>query len=75
MLEAACQGNATRVTRTFCVPACLPVLPTPQIDAAARVLDPMVQPLIDAEQAVKRGEEPPQPPFGKFFKDYHETEW
>lgn len=35
----------------------------------------MVQSLVDAEQAVKRGEEPPQPPFGKFFKDYHETEW
>ena len=50
--------------------------PIDEVDAAARILDPV----FSAEERIA-GTEPaagstnPTPAFGKFFKDYHETEW
>jgi NAD(P)-dependent dehydrogenase (short-subunit alcohol dehydrogenase family) len=40
--------------------------PLDEIDAAARVLAPVFEGV---------GERTAPPPFGKFFKDYHQTEW
>ena len=44
--------------------------PIDQIDAAARVLDPIIAPL----RRQQAGEEP-KPPFGVFLKDYERCEW
>ena len=55
--------------------------PLDEIDAAARVLDPVIQPLIDRQAAVATaaatGEvsDVEAPPHGLFFKDFRETEW
>ena len=44
--------------------------PIDEIDAAARVLDPIIAPCRQAEA----GEEP-KPPYGIFLKDYAQCEW
>ena len=44
--------------------------PIDEIDAAARVLDPIIAPL----RRQQAGEEP-KPPFGVFLKDYERCEW
>jgi len=44
--------------------------PLDEIDAAARVLGPIIQPLVDLASG-----HPTEPPQGIFFKDYRETEW
>ena len=67
--------------------------PIDEIDAAARVLDPIFCPALAAElnassSAAATGSTKERPPasdssaddagkllFGRFFKDYHETEW
>lgn len=52
-----------------------------EIDAAARILDPMFAPLIEAAESsggdVEVGEYQGKcsPPFGCFLKDYFVTEW
>ena len=42
------------------------------MDAAARILDPVFGPLIEAAE---RGDGRCEPPYGGFFKDYFSTEW
>lgn len=50
----------------------LPLLfPCLQVDAAARVLDPVIGPLT----ALERGEVGVEPPWGVFLKDYMKCEW
>jgi NAD(P)-dependent dehydrogenase (short-subunit alcohol dehydrogenase family) len=44
--------------------------PLDEVDAASRVLDPVIQPLVD--RAANRNVEPP---FGIFLKDYNKCEW
>jgi hypothetical protein len=43
-----------------------------QIDAAARILDPILAPLVDAESRTDRT---CSPPYGCFLKDFFVTEW
>jgi NAD(P)-dependent dehydrogenase (short-subunit alcohol dehydrogenase family) len=45
--------------------------PIDEIDAAARVLDPVIAPLL----AKQRGAEVVEPPWGFFLKDYQKCEW
>lgn len=54
--------------------------PLDEIDAAARVLDPVIQPLVDEAAAARTAAETGEvvtvvPPHGLFFKDFRETEW
>jgi hypothetical protein len=44
--------------------------PIDEQDAASRVLDPVIAPLL----ALQRGE-PVEPPWGHFLKDYQKCEW
>ena len=44
--------------------------PLDEIDAAARVLDPILSPLAAAQHG-----QPCCPPFGAFLKDYFASEW
>jgi len=44
--------------------------PLDEIDAAARVLDPIIAPI----RRFEAGEEP-KPPFGQFLKDFEVCEW
>lgn len=46
--------------------------PLDEVDAAARVLDPVIAPLADAEA---RGDGTAAPTYGAFLKDYFSTEW
>ena len=49
----------------------LPLYPNPnQVDAAARVLDPIIAPLRRQAAGQKA-----DPPFGCFLKDYAKCEW
>ncbi|RYE84791.1 MAG: hypothetical protein EOO65_01655 [Methanosarcinales archaeon] len=47
--------------------------PIDEIDAAARILDPVFQPLKDAEPP--EGDGTCAPVFGAFLKDYFQSEW
>ena len=53
--------------------------PLDEIDAAARILDPMLGPLRAAEERAHAGGGTHaalcSPPFGCFLKDYFPTEW
>mmetsp|Transcript_20613 Transcript_20613/g.41809 ORF Transcript_20613/g.41809 Transcript_20613/m.41809 type:complete len:718 (-) Transcript_20613:61-2214(-) len=44
--------------------------PLDEVDAAARVLDPIIAPLVDIAQGEK-----PEPLFGVFLKDFFKCEW
>ena len=44
--------------------------PLDEVDAAARILDPVFAPLLDAEAG-----RPCRPVYGAFLKDYHSIEW
>ena len=44
-----------------------------EIDAAARVLDPLLAPVAEAAQPGADGF--CSPVYGAFYKDYHVTEW
>eukprot|EP00965_Chrysotila_dentata_P260358 6213876-Pleurochrysis_carterae.AAC.3 len=44
--------------------------PIDEIDAAARVLDPIIAPLRRFEAGLE-----PKPPYGQFLKDYEQCEW
>ncbi len=44
--------------------------PLDEVDAAARILDPMFAPLIDAENGKEC-----RPTYGAFLKDYFGVEW
>ena len=46
--------------------------PLDEIDAAARILDPIFAPLAAAAAA---GSRVVRAPYGAFLKDYHATEW
>jgi NAD(P)-dependent dehydrogenase (short-subunit alcohol dehydrogenase family) len=46
--------------------------PLDEIDAAARILDPIIHPLLLAEQSA---DGKCQPPYGCFLKDYFVSEW
>ena len=47
--------------------------PLDEIDAAARVLDPILEPLAEAQSAA--GDGFCCPVYGGFYKDYRVTEW
>ena len=47
--------------------------PLDEIDAAARILDPVLAPLAEAQAEGSGGL--CRPPYGTFFKDYFSTEW
>ena len=53
--------------------------PIDEIDAAARILDPIMTSVNDNEGGNdgdgKDGKKKHKPMYGKFLKDYHETEW
>ena len=46
--------------------------PLDEIDAAARILDPVLAPL---GEAAGRGDGVCEPQWGAFLKDYHTVEW
>ena len=46
--------------------------PLDEIDAAARILDPVLAPLAEAQ---RRGDGVCEPQWGAFLKDYHVVEW
>ena len=46
--------------------------PLDEIDAAARILDPVFAPLAAAQAA---GSDVVRPLYGAFVKDYHASEW
>ena len=46
--------------------------PLDEIDAAARILDPVLAPLAEAQ---RRGDGTCEPQWGAFLKDYHVVEW
>ena len=49
------------------------VTPLDEIDAAARILDPIINPLSEAQQDGSGGT--CKPVYGCFLKDYHAVEW
>eukprot|EP00472_Partenskyella_glossopodia_P007494 CAMPEP_0197534772 /NCGR_PEP_ID=MMETSP1318-20131121/48299_1 /TAXON_ID=552666 /ORGANISM="Partenskyella glossopodia, Strain RCC365" /LENGTH=297 /DNA_ID=CAMNT_0043092155 /DNA_START=62 /DNA_END=952 /DNA_ORIENTATION=- len=49
--------------------------PIDEIDAAARILDPVFSGLINADSDDNKLSSSSKPVFGKFLKDYHESEW
>ena len=50
--------------------------PIDEIDAASRVLDPIIAPLLLASSADNAdGSMLVEPPFGVFLKDYVQSEW
>ena len=46
--------------------------PLDEVDAAARILDPLLGPLLEAEE---RADATCAPAYGCFLKDYHPCEW
>ena len=46
--------------------------PIDEIDAAARILDPIFSALVNENDS---DEKQKKPEYGKFFKDYRESEW
>jgi NAD(P)-dependent dehydrogenase (short-subunit alcohol dehydrogenase family) len=49
--------------------------PLDEIDAAARVLDPIIAPLLDEAAGKDMTLQENEPPFGVFLKDFARTEW
>lgn len=55
--------------------------PLDEVDAAMRVLDPILAPLAELQEHAKAGKKPPldlkkmKIPFGYFIKDYMKCEW
>lgn len=49
--------------------------PLDEVDAAARILDPVLAPLAALEMAAVSGAKVEEPPWGVFLKDYAKTEW
>ena len=47
-------------------------VPVDEVDAAARILDPLLGPLLEAEE---RADATCAPAYGCFLKDYHPCEW
>ena len=46
--------------------------PIDEEDAAARCVAPVLEGI---DEMLRLGKDAPVPPFGKFFKDYRESEW
>jgi hypothetical protein len=49
--------------------------PLDEVDAAARVLDPVIAPLAARRRAEAAGAAPEPPPWGVFLKDFVKCEW